>query len=51
MYKKVKINDNDDDDVAVDASGYTGNFHRAKDDKNLKPFTKEQLVELIIRDN
>lgn len=47
----MKIGDNDEEDVAVDASGYTGNFHRLKDDKNLKPYTKEQLVELVIRDN
>lgn len=41
MYTKVNINDTDDDDVAIDASGYTGNFHRINNDKNLKPFTKE----------
>ena len=41
MYKKVKISDTDDEDVAVDASGYTGNFHRTTNDKDLKPISPE----------
>jgi hypothetical protein len=41
MYKKVNIADTDDDEVAIDASGYTGNFHRNRDESHLKPITKE----------
>lgn len=51
MYKRIKISDTDDDDIAIDASGYTGNFHRIKDDKNLKPYSKEELAKLVCRDN
>jgi len=39
MYKKVHIDEGDNDDVAIDASGYTGNFHRLKDESHLKPFS------------
>lgn len=41
MYVKVKMNESDDDDVAIDASGYTGNFHRIIDDKSWLPFSIE----------
>ena len=51
MYQKVKINEEDEDDIAIDASGYTGNFHRPKNDANLKPFSREELVELVVRNN
>jgi hypothetical protein len=51
LYKKVNINDDDDDDVAVDAAGYTGNFHRIHNDKSLKPFTKDQLSDLVVKSN
>ena len=33
VYKKVHINDAVDEDIAVDASGYTGNFLRKFTDK------------------
>lgn len=42
MYTKVNINE-DDDEIAVDASGYTGNFFRT-DEKNLLPCSFEFLV-------
>ena len=34
MYTKENIEDGDDEDIAIDASGYTGNFYRTNDDKN-----------------
>jgi hypothetical protein len=38
MYAKVKIGEMDED-VAVDASGYTGNFQRIHNDKSLLPYS------------
>lgn len=28
VYKNININDFEDANIAIDASGYTGNFHR-----------------------
>ena len=50
VYTKVKIADTDEDDVAVDASGYTGNFHREARG-NLLPYSMEQLARLVARKN
>ena len=50
MYAKVKIGDTDED-VAVDASGYTGNFQRIHNDKRLLPYTAEQLLKLVSLDS
>ena len=41
MYVKLKLNESDGDDVAIDASGYTGKFHRAIDNKNWPHFSIE----------
>lgn len=49
MYKKVNIKD-DDDEIAVDASGYTGNFFRSNE-KNLKPCDMETLVKIFVSNN
>ena len=51
MYVKIKISETDDDDVAIDTSGYTGNFHRNVDEKNLLPYTMNELAKLIHSDN
>jgi len=51
MYQKVRINEEDEDDIAIDASGYTGNFHRPKNEANLKPFSRQELADLIVKDN
>lgn len=38
VYTKVHIGDNDEDDVAQDACGYTGNLHRERpNEKELTP--------------
>jgi hypothetical protein len=47
MYTKVKVSETDEDEIAVDASGYTGNFHRVNNDKNLKPYSFEELAKLL----
>eukprot|EP00347_Sterkiella_histriomuscorum_P012608 403367915 len=51
IYVKIKMSETDDEDVAVDTSGYTGNFHRHVDEKNLKPYSMERLADLIFRNN
>ena len=51
MYTKVKIDETDEDDVAIDASGYTGIFHRHLDEKSLEPFTLDQLTKLIFKNS
>jgi len=51
-YTKVQIGDTDEEEVAVDACGYTGNFHREKiEPKNLQTITMEQLILMIFGDN
>lgn len=51
-YTKVQIGDTDEDEVAVDTCGYTGNFHRQKiEPKNLQNITIEQLILMIFEDN
>jgi hypothetical protein len=38
--------------VAIDACGYTGNFHRQKiDEKILKPIKIDELIHMIHKDN
>lgn len=51
MYVKIKMSETDDEDVAVDTSGYTGNFHRNVDEKLLKPYSLDELAKLIHKDN
>ncbi|CDW71437.1 ef-hand calcium-binding domain-containing protein 6 [Stylonychia lemnae] len=51
IYFKIKMQETDDDDVAVDTSGYTGNFHRNVDERLLLPFDIEQLCQVIYRNN
>ena len=51
MYTKVKIAETDEDDVAIDASGYTGVFHRHLNERELEPCTLEQLTRLIYKNN
>lgn len=51
MYTKVKIAETDEDDVAVDASGYTGIFHRNLDERELQPYSTEQFIKLICKNN
>lgn len=45
------MSETDDEDMAVDTSGYTGNFHRQVDEKNLKPYSMDRLAELIFKNN
>ena len=47
MYVKIKISETDDDDVAIDTSGYTGNFHRTVDEKALLPYSMNELARII----
>ena len=47
----MSINDAVDEDIAIDASGYTGNFMRKFQDKHLLPYTKEELARLVIKKN
>ena len=35
IYVKIRMSETDDEDVAVDTSGYTGNFHRNVDESKL----------------
>lgn len=53
MYTQLKVQETDEDDVAVDTSGYTGVFHRdvKEDKKNLGAFTLGDLARLIHKDN
>ena len=52
VYTKVKISDTDDDEVAVDACGYTGNLRRERpDEKTLIPVHFDFLIRLIQQDN
>ena len=41
----------DDEDIAIDASGYTGNFHRNIDEKSLEPCTMEELAAFVCEKN
>ncbi len=51
-YTKVQIGDTDEEEVAVDTCGYTGNFHREKIElKNLQSITMEKLILMIFGDN
>jgi hypothetical protein len=50
IYGNVRVAETDDD-VAIDTSGYTGNFHRNVDEKSLLPFSMTRLADLIVRDN
>jgi hypothetical protein len=51
-YTKVQIGDTDEEEVAVDTCGYTGNFHREKiEPKNLQSITMEKLILMIFGDN
>lgn len=51
-YTKVQIGDTDEEEVAVDTCGYTGNFHREKiEPKNLQSITMEKLILMIYGDN
>lgn len=48
VYTRVQLEDTDEDEVAVDASGYTGNLHRERpDEKLLKPITMAHLIRII----
>ena len=44
IYYKIQMGETDDDDVAIDASGYTGNFHRQQNDKNLLLYSMDELA-------
>lgn len=51
-YTQVQFEDNDVNEVAVDTSGYTGNFHREKVDlKTLKNLGFIELVDIIRGNN
>ncbi len=45
----MNVHENTGDDDPVDTSGYTGHFFREK--QTLVPFTEQELVELIYRNN
>lgn len=46
------MNDLPDEDIAIDASGYTGKFHREKiDERKLIPMNFEDLIEVFKFDN
>lgn len=48
----MQIGDTDEEEVAVDTCGYTGNFHRQKiETKNLQSIKMEQLILMIHKDN
>jgi uncharacterized membrane protein YkoI len=51
LYVQVKMSETDDEDVAVDTSGYTGNFHRNVDEKAFAPYSLERLAQLIHSNN
>ena len=51
MYRKVQIDETDEDDMAVDTSGYTGNFHRFIDESAFTNYTFEDLALLIHKNN
>lgn len=45
------MQETDDDDIAIDTSGYTGNFHRNVDEKAFRPIAPEKLAKIIYKDN
>jgi hypothetical protein len=45
MYKNIEISE-DNDDIAMDISGYTGNFHRAVQ-KNLQDIRFTEMASII----
>lgn len=49
MYGQVNMHEPDKKEDAIDASGYTGLFHRTK--KNLKPITELEFFMEISREN
>lgn len=52
IYTQVQFSDTDDDDVAVDVAGYTGNFHRASiDQSKLQILSISDLARIIVVDN
>lgn len=48
MYEDLEVSDNEEDD-AVDAAGYTGNFRR--NEKDLVPISESQFMEIIRNNN
>lgn len=48
MYEELEVSDNEEDD-AVDAAGYTGNFRR--DEKSLVPINETQFMEVFRKNN
>jgi hypothetical protein len=48
MYEDLEVSDNQEDD-AVDAAGYTGNFRR--NEKDLVPISETQFMEVIKNNN
>jgi hypothetical protein len=47
-YTNVNLGDMKDDDIAIDASGYTGKFHREKiDERKLLPISYEEFVSMF----
>ena len=47
----MKISDVDEDDVAIDASGYTGIMHRNIDEKALIPLSMDEFIEILHKNN
>ena len=48
MYEDLEVSDNEED-AAVDAAGYTGNFRR--NEKDLVPISEFQFMEIIRNNN
>ena len=51
MYSKVNFDEGEDEDIAIDAPGYTGNFFRIVDEKSLKTCSIDYLAEIIYKEN
>ena len=49
LYNKLDIEENEEDD-AVDAAGYLGEFHR-EIDQNAVDLTEAELIELFVNDS
>ncbi len=50
IYGNLQVSETNDD-VAIDTSGYTGNFHRNVDEKSFLPYSMSRLADLVQRDN
>ena len=50
MYKNMQLEENEDDE-AIDAAGYTGNFRRGDDKGKKVMMTEIEFIDILVADN